>query len=409
MAHNVALFAVIKEKRFRHFWFTQLFILIAIQFYFISLSWMTLEITGSTVLLGTLLTITALPRLIIMPIGGALTDLMNPKLLLRITIGILLISSLVFTILLYQQAVNEITLMIFAGLFGISTALFLPVSFSMIPKLVDESKLQSANSLSQLSLQMSTTVGPAIAGIIIAYYGLPAVYVVLSLFLVCSYIVSLFIGTMEQKCKQQTRFSLIDLFKDIAEGIRIVRSISLLASLVLISALLNISIIGPQQIGLPFIASSTLDGGAENLGFILSALGAGTLIGSLVIGLMKEIKSVVVVAFSMAILLGISWSFVGFLSESLFMISSILFISGLSIGVLNVLILTLIQKKSPSHAVGRVMSLQLLGSTGIQPLSFLLVGWLLDIISVEMLFLLGGGLIAGTAIVSLSNKNIRRV
>lgn len=407
MTVNFSFLKVLSEGQFRGFWFTQVFVLISIQFYFLSLSWMTLDLTGSTVLLGTILTITAIPRLIIMPIGGALADIISPSKLLKFNIILLFIASLFFTISMFVGYLQIWMLVVFAIIFGISTALFLPTSFSIIPKLVNTDRLQPANSLAQLSLQLSTSIGPALAGLIISIFGLPSIYLTITIFFAISFLFSLSIGHVDTNNKNTDSLSLKGLFVDIVGGIKIVRSIPLLSALIIISALLNISVIGPQQIGLPYIAQTTLEGGAHNLGFIMSALGVGTLIGSLLIGLFNNIKSPITVAFSVGILLGGIWSFVGVFPSSLEVVTTILFFSGACIGILNVLILTLIHKSSPKNALGRIMSLQLLGSTGIQPLSFLVVGWLLDLISVTTLFVLSGLLISFTSLISIINKNIR--
>src|SRR5699024_9931274 len=68
----------------------------------------------------------------------------------------------------------------------------------------------------------------------------------------------------------------------------------------------------------------------------------------------------------------------------------------------------LIQLHAPIEATGRVMSLQLLGSTGIQPITFLIVGWLLGIISPTLLFLFSGIILIATACISLCFKQIRK-
>jgi hypothetical protein len=82
--------------------------------------------------------------------------------------------------------------------------------------------------------------------------------------------------------------------------------------------------------------------------------------------------------------------------------------SGMLIGGLNVLIVTVLQLNSPADAMGRIMSLQLLSSTGIQPITFLFVGSILGVISVELLFLFCGAVLIMTALLTLFNQDIRK-
>ncbi|MCD5323356.1 MULTISPECIES: MFS transporter [Pontibacillus] len=412
MIKNAAFVQLLKISNFRSFWFLQVFTLLAMQFYFISLSWITLDVTDSTMILGGLLTITAVPRLILVPLGGVLFDRISPKKLLITNISILVGSTTIFTILLFFLPIHTWMLVLFSIFFGISSALFLPTSFALIPKLVPNDYLQPANSFSQLSMQLSNTFGPALAGTLISAFGVPTVYATMTLFfsisLLCSFLLT---NLSPQKNDENTlhdsKLSLINLTKDVVDGFKIINKNKLLLMLVVISALLNLSIIGPQQIGLPYIAKQIPDGGAEHLGFLMSSLGLGTLIGVFIIGFFKDLKSKGISTMVIAIFLGVFWSFVGFTPEYLYITSLFLFLSGICVGMLNVLSVTLIQVHAPPQALGRVMSLQLLGSTGIQPITFLAVGWLLGIISPALLFLYCGIILVATAGISLMFREIR--
>ncbi|WP_317957804.1 MFS transporter [Oceanobacillus kimchii] len=413
MGKNIVFLQLLKINNFRSFWILQVFTLIAMQFYFLSLSWITLDLTDSTAILGVLLTITALPRLILVPLGGVLLDRVSPKKLLITNISILVISTVIFTLFLLVLPIQTWMLVLFAIFFGISSALFLPTSFALIPNLVPAEHLQTANSFSQLSMQLSNTIGPALAGILISSFGIPTVYATMALFFSISLIFSFLlkhIGTKENinNTSQDSKLNLSSLTKDIVDGVKIVNKNKLLLMLIIISALLNLSIVGPQQIGLPYIANQIPNGGADHLGFLMSSIGLGTLTGVLVIGLIKNTKSKGLKAMLVTILLGVFWSLVGTSPEYIYITAFFLFISGIFVGMLNVLVVTLIQVHSPPEALGRVMSLQLLGSTGIQPITFLVVGWVLGVISPTLLFLFSGIILVLTAGFSLLFKDIRR-
>ncbi|GLO65227.1 hypothetical protein MACH08_10110 [Oceanobacillus kimchii] len=262
-------------------------------------------------------------------------------------------------------------------------------------------------------MQLSNTIGPALAGILISSFGIPTVYATMALFFSISLIFSFLlkhIGTKENinNTSQDSKLNLSSLTKDIVDGVKIVNKNKLLLMLIIISALLNLSIVGPQQIGLPYIANQIPNGGADHLGFLMSSIGLGTLTGVLVIGLIKNTKSKGLKAMLVTILLGVFWSLVGTSPEYIYITAFFLFISGIFVGMLNVLVVTLIQVHSPPEALGRVMSLQLLGSTGIQPITFLVVGWVLGVISPTLLFLFSGIILVLTAGFSLLFKDIRR-
>ena len=91
-----------------------------------------------------------------------------------------------------------------------------------------------------------------------------------------------------------------------------------------------------------------------------------------------------------------------------------IFTAGLLLGIINVLFLTTIQQLTPAFLVGRVMSIQFLCSTGLQPVSYMITGVLLDKFNINNLYLISGGIISLLSILILvySKKNrkwMRRV
>ncbi|MCZ0702270.1 MFS family permease [Natronobacillus azotifigens] len=126
-----------------------------------------------------------------------------------------------------------------------------------------------------------------------------------------------------------------------------------------------------------------------------------------IIGFKKNFTPKGLTVMLITIVLGIFWSFVGLVPEFLYLTALFLFFSGIFVGMLNVVVITLVQLYSPPEATGRVMSLQILGSTGIQPITFLVVGWLLEIISPTLLFLCSGIILVTVAGISLLFKDIR--
>lgn len=404
---NSKFYQIFSISDFRNFWIIQVCTLLALQFYMLTLSWLTIDITGSTALLGTLLTISAIPRLIFIPIGGALFDQIAPKTFLTITLSILALCTITFTVMIYFLQIQVWMLVLFAVFFGITSALFLPVVFALIPKIVPETHLQPANSFSQISMQLSNTIGPALSGVFLSLYGVTFVYGTMSALFLIS-LIFIFLLSAKTKCNEEPKekFTFKKIYDDIVGGFKVVYKIKIVMMLLIISAILNLSIIGPQQIGLPYIAHGI--GGAETLGLLMASLGFGTLFGVLSVNLLNKFENKFLLTFIITILLGLFWSLIGVFSEHLSLLSALLFISGVFIGGLNVLIVTLIQLHSPKVAMGRVMSLQLLSSTGIQPVTFLIVGSILGIISTQLLFLISGIILIMTALFTLTNKDIRQ-
>jgi len=88
---------------------------------------------------------------------------------------------------------------------------------------------------------------------------------------------------------------------------------------------------------------------------------------------------------------------------------AVLAAAGLCAGLLNVLVVSLLLELSPQRLLGRVMSLLLLGSTGLQPFSFLLSGYVIDAAGVTALFLAGGTVAAAAFLAAGMIGAARRV
>ncbi len=109
-----------------------------------------------------------------------------------------------------------------------------------------------------------------------------------------------------------------------------------------------------------------------------------------------------------SLILGMIWSIFSYSSSRLIIMVSI-FAAGLLLGIINVLFLTTIQQLTPAFLVGRVMSIQFLCSTGLQPVSYMITGILLDKFNINNLYLISGGIISLLSILILvySKKNTK--
>ena len=74
--------AIFSNRNFRLLWGGEAISLIGDQFYLVALPWLVLTLTGSALAIGTVLAAAAIPRALFMLIGGALTDRLNPRVLM---------------------------------------------------------------------------------------------------------------------------------------------------------------------------------------------------------------------------------------------------------------------------------------------------------------------------------------
>lgn len=378
---------IFKNKPFCLFLFSGFFLFLISQFYFLAQVSIVLELTKSTVLLGSILMVMAIPRLIILPIGGILIDRFSEKKVLIIGYSALILFLTTLGILEVLNQLSLVIIFIFAGLLGVSSAVILPANYSIVPKLVNEQSLQSANALVQFLNQLSLFIGPAIAGLLLGIFELGTFFFIMVGLIFISLVLIIKINDMKEIDKEveKSNESMVKGFVDIAKQ-------PLIIILILFTAVLNISVIGPQQVGLPVLANGYLKMDTKGLGYLLSAFGFGSLIGVVTGGLLSSKKNSLTIMLLMAIPFGIIWGVFSWLNST-WIVLALLCVMGFLIGIINVLFITILQTSSPKHLLGRVMSLQFMGSTGIQPISYFVTGLLISLMSLQITYVIAGSII----------------
>ena len=354
--------------------------------------------TGSILLLSSVMTAMVIPRIFILPVSGFLTDKMG--IFKTLVIGSGLLGVLMFSLFLVTQIniVNTNFIFIFAILFGGLSAALLPALYSAIPALVNREYLQKANSVMQFINQGSTLVGPLVAGIIVEKTSDKA-YPILAI----ASITPLFLFVKVKYKDNKEKSDSID-----EEGVspqgsfKHLFKLPILILLLIFTAILNLCIIGPQQVGYPVIAMINLPEGVDGYTKLLSMTGLGSLISAILIGNMKRRQNAqsIRMILGCSLILGIVWGVFSFSSSKPVILGAV-FIAGLLLGVINVLFITTIQQLTPDFLVGRVMSIQFLCSTGLQPVSYMITGIVLDKFNINNLYLISGGVIVFISIIIL--------
>ena len=140
---------------FRWLWVGQTFIYCAGQFWFVALTWLVLQKTGSGIALGTVLMAAAIPRGVLMLVGGALSDRLPPNTIAAIATAANTLLSGFLTLLLLTNAFHFHGIILISGLFGISEAFLYPATLALLPRIIRKSRLVQANAWMQGSEQIS--------------------------------------------------------------------------------------------------------------------------------------------------------------------------------------------------------------------------------------------------------------
>jgi MFS family permease len=372
-------------------------------FHFVALAWLTLQLTGSGLALGGVLMVAGIPRAVFVLLGGALSDRFSPRSLMlysnafrAVVVGILAVLVLTGTAELWH-------LFVIAGIFGVVDALFYPAVQSIIPMLVDDASLPPANALMQGSQQLAGLIGPALAGLVIASVQLGVAFVVDAVSFAIAATALLFVLGGRRAAKAESGGgSQPSLLGTIGAGFRFAWSDPAVRSLILLTASFNFAFNGPLLVGLPFLAENSLGGGSATFGILLSAFGAGSLLGAAGAGSIARVPRLGTVVLGIAVGMGAAFGLLG-LAPNVLAAGAILAAIGVGAGFLNVHIISWLQGRTAEEMRGRVMSMLMLGSIGLAPLSYALAGVIIDLGAATLMFAVAGAIVAITALIGFAS------
>lgn len=395
------------NRDFRMLWFSETLSFLGDRIHFIAIIWLTYEVFESGFAMATVLAVSSIPRSVFMLVGGAISDWWSPKkiaLYANLTRAVLLV---VFIFLINTEVVSLGMLYVFAVIFGFIGALSYPAFMSLIPMTTNRKNLEAANGLMQGSSRFCGMVGPAIAGLIVATYGASVAFSIdAATFAIGAAALSLIrVSRQKTECinKDEVR-TVRAVFRDIRTGILFVWRDPFLRAVLLVIVVVNFSMNGPFIIGLATLSNTVFDSGALNFGILLAAYSGSGLAGMFIAGSVKRFKSRSIILFAVPAMVGLGMISLGLNHHVVFFLLVIAFM-GMVMAYGNVVVFAWIQRVVPSDIIGRVMSLIMVASVGLEPISYAIAGMFVDQ-HVNLVFVVSGAMIASIAVILLANGTI---
>jgi len=161
----------LRNPFFRKWWIGASISLTGDQFYLVALPWVILQLTGSAVAMGSILMLAAVPRAVLMLLGGALSDRFSPRKIMMCTASARTLFVAAIGILLWAHQLHIWHLYLLAFAFGTADAFGAPAASTFLPSLVKKEQLLAANSVFQSTAQVTMIAAPAPAGLVIRAFG----------------------------------------------------------------------------------------------------------------------------------------------------------------------------------------------------------------------------------------------
>ena len=370
------------------------------QFHFVALAWLALQLTGSGLALGTVLMTAAIPRAVFVLVGGAFSDRFSPRTLILVSNVIRGIVVAVVAALVLTGNAELWHLYVLAAIFGIVDAFFYPALNTIIPMVVPGRMLAPANAVIQGSAQIMGLIGPALAGAFIALLQTgPAFVIDAASFGVAALAVFLVRGG--RRATSSSSGERENVLASIGSGLRVAWADPAVRGTVVLIAAVNLAFTGPTSVGLAWLADNRFEGGSAAFGFLFAAWGGGALVGAIVGGSVTHVPRFGTVMLVIACLIGVGFAFVG-LAPTVEIALAIIAPMAILIGFINVQYFAWLQRRVAEDVRGRVMSLVMLGSIGLAPVSLAIAGALVDLGFVTFMYLAAGALVVGAALVGFA-------
>ena len=399
------------------------------QMLMMALTLLALRVAGPGLALGSVLAVASVPGALLMPWGGWVSDRFSPARVLFLSgVGRTLLA-LALAMIVFLGISTLWPLYALAVALGVLNALYYPASLSTVPVVLEDKTLLGAgNALVLGAQQASETAGPVLAASVVALFGLGTVFGVNALmFAAAAILFALVAGRSRRAAKatseargpsegasgQELRGStdparLAESSRGpvagVVEGIRYAWRDPLLRTMLFFLALLSFATSGPLRVGGAMLAETRL-GGAEALGVLLSAFGAGSLVGLVAAGsLVRSGRRGLDLIVGTAAL-GLGLGALGFVSG---LLPAVAIVAGMGVGAgyLGVVLMAWLQERTKPVMHGRVMSLMMFAAVAVDPLSYALMGALSEL-DLRVMFAAAGSLLTLAALLGAASRTVR--
>jgi MFS family permease len=317
-----------------------------------TMGWMMWDQTQSESWLGMLAFLMFFPSILVGPLFGVMVDRINRRTAAVATSIMLALLSLLLSLLVWQQLVNELALLFFAFAIGVANSAYQSIRLSLVPELVSVYNMPKAVAINAVLYNTSRFIGPVMAGLLIKHEGNTMAFVVVSAFYIPLIVVLLLLKLDDRKKSvAEKKFTF---FMDIKAGVNYALNSDLILRLLILIAVSAILGRGLLEI-LPAAVDVLYNRGVEGLAWLNSAAGVGAIIAGLLLSSLSSARLLLVTRLGVISsgLLLLMFSYSNSFELGLLMVGGLSFCAT----VCGVGTQSLIQVSVPSAFRGRVMSL----------------------------------------------------
>jgi len=390
---------VFRHRNYRLFYAGQMVTLIGTWIQSVALSWLVYRLTHSPFLLGVVSFASQAPIFFVTPFAGMIADRSDRRTVFMTTRTLALLQAAILTVMTLTNHIEINSIIVLALTLGIITAVEVPARQSFTVDMVGREDLRQAIAFNAMMFNFTRTVGPAIGGVIVAAIG-EGLCFFLNTISSAAVVVSLLMMRIMPRVQRPASRP----WDDLKQGFLYVARHPHIRMVLFLATVC--SCFGTSYLALmPAFAQDVLHQGADGLGFIIAAFGAGAVLGAALVSKIAD-RHLKLLPSIMAVLLGAS---LVLFANAASLVLAILFVvpTGFAYLAIAVSSNTQVQLLAEDSMLGRVMAFYAMGALGSPPLGALLLGYVADHIGVQNAFMLSGAVCLIAAGISLGSLRRR--
>ncbi len=410
---DTSMFASLKVPDYLFLWIGMAGAAFAMNMQLVAQGWLVYEMTVSAMNLAWVTIAFMFPQVVFSLVGGVLADRFRKKPVIMWAQMLNGAATLLMAFIVLNGSVTFFDFIWVGVVNGTVLALSIPARTAFIPELVGERLMFNAMAFNTAAWNLARILGPALAGFMIAIFaggdttsefGVGLVYLVLSALYFISSLTVLLIRHDGEPMPRDVRKGA---FHDVWQGMRYVFGSAVVGGLIVLSIvpfLFGLSI----NTLLPAFNTDVLQGGPEDLGFLMTGMGVGAILGSLALAKMGEVRAKGHWLFATGILWGLGVAWFANTSTMWWALAGVGFV-GLISAINMSMNRSVVQLQVSQEMRGRVMSIDMM-SHGLMPLGLLPVSWIAEHHGVQSGLTASGVTLAGlTLILWFGLAKVRRI
>ncbi len=345
--------------------------------------WLIYRLSHSARLLGLDQFLAGLPIFLFTIIGGVVADRSERRKILLMSQWLQMASAATLTVLVAMGLSHVWPILCLSFVSGLAQAFGGPAYSALIPTLVDKEDMPNAIALNSIQFNLAVTVGPALAGVTLAKLGEKWCFGLNALSFLAP-IISLSIITT-RFVPEQTKQSMLN---SLTQGIKFIWHQGSMVGLIVLAFLMTFLAM-PMRTYIPVFVKDIFHRGPETYGNLLSLMGVGSIVGSLAMAGLGNMRGKGRFALLSLICLGAGIA-VFSLSTSLPVSYATLVVVGASMMAVFATMTSLVQLIITNEMRGRVMSVYNFAFRGGMPMGNLLSGWLVPMFTAPIVLGVNG-------------------